>query len=107
MVLFLSKNVVLNTVRFNGQEVQPENAETSVLNNRNSDYLLSYRLTNREPLEVELVTESKAALDFTLFDYSYDLLENTDFDLPSRPINTMPMPFVNTDALITIQHFNY
>ncbi|MGO4912577.1 M20/M25/M40 family metallo-hydrolase [Leeuwenhoekiella sp. W20_SRS_FM14] len=107
MVLLVSQETVFNKLSFNGQEVEARPGEAYPLADRNSNYLLSYRLTNREPLEVHLITESTTDLNFTLLDYSYDLLENPDFDLPSRPKNTMPMPFVNTDARITIQRIAF
>lgn len=107
MILMCPQGTLFNRLSFNGQEVLPRSGETHPLENRNSDYLLNYRLADREPLEVHLSIAEDAALSFTLFDYSYDLLENSSFDLPSRPKNSMPMPFVNTDALVTKQHIQF
>ena len=107
MVLLSPQETQFKKLKFNGQEVVAREGESGPLANRTSDYLLSYRLSNREPLQVSLTVAEGETLEFTLLDYSYDLLENTDFDLPSRPANTMPMPFVNTDALITIQDFKF
>jgi len=107
MVLLCPKGTAFNRLSFNGQEVLPREGEAFPLADRTTDYLLSYRLVNREPLEVHLTIAADAPLQFTLFDYSYDLLENTSFDLPSRPLNAMPMPFVNTDALITKQQIKF
>ena len=107
MVLKCQKDTPFKRLSFNGQEVLPREGEAYPLADRASDYLLSYRLTNREPLEVHLILDSNTDLSFTLLDYSYDLLENNSFGLTSRPKNTMPMPFVNTDALITIQQIEF
>ncbi|HCQ77113.1 MAG TPA: peptidase M28 [Leeuwenhoekiella sp.] len=107
MILMCPQGTLFNRLSFNGQEVFPRSGETHPLENRNSDYLLSYRLVDREPLEVHLSIAENAELSFTLFDYSYNLLENSSFDLPSRPKNSMPMPFVNTDALVTKQHIQF
>lgn len=107
MVLLSPKETQFLKLNFNGQEVEPAENETGPLSNRTSEYLLSYRLANREPLEVNLTIAEGDSLEFTLIDYSYDLLENPEIDLPSRPANSMPMPFVNTDALITIQKIKF
>ena len=107
-MIFLSpKETRFIKLNFNGQEVEAREGEEAPLADRNSDYLLSYRLSNREPLEVSLILAEADSLRFTLLDFSYDLLENPDFGLPSRPANSMPMPFVNTDALITIQDIQF
>ena len=107
MVLLSPKETRFRKLNFNGQEVEAREGEEGPLADRNSDYLLSYRLGNREPLEVSLTIAEADSLSFTLLDFSYDLLENPDFGLPSRPANSMPMPFVNTDALITIQDIQF
>ena len=107
MLLLCPKGTRFSRLSFNGQEVLPRAGEAFPLANRSTDYLLSYRLVDREPLEVHLTIAEGMPLQFTLFDYSYDLLENTSFNLPSRPLNAMPMPFVNTDALITKQQIEF
>ena len=107
MILLCPVGTPFNRLSFNGQEVLPREGEAFPLANRSTDYLLSYRLVDREPLEVHLTIAAGEPLQFTLYDYSYDLLENTSFDLPSRPLNAMPMPFVSTDALITKQQIKF
>jgi hypothetical protein len=37
---------------------------------------------------------------FSLLEYSLDLLDNPAFTINKRPKNTMPKPFVTTDAVI-------
>ncbi|HEA29815.1 MAG TPA: M20/M25/M40 family metallo-hydrolase [Leeuwenhoekiella sp.] len=90
-------------LEFNGQEVKLQPGEPYLFPNRKSDYLLSYRVADREPLDVKLELPADAPLNFTLYDLSYDLLENTLYNIPARPKNSIPMPFVNTDAIVTKQ----
>ncbi|WP_031426669.1 M20/M25/M40 family metallo-hydrolase [Flavimarina sp. Hel_I_48] len=103
MILLSPTGTPFQELSFNGQEVELQAGQPFLFNDRKSDYLLSYRVADREPLDVELELPENAPLKFTLYDLSYDLLQNDLFNVPSRPENSMPMPFVNTDAIVTKQ----
>ncbi|MEH6407255.1 MAG: M20/M25/M40 family metallo-hydrolase [Leeuwenhoekiella sp.] len=107
MLLSVSPKTKFTSLEFNGQIVKKEMTDKYVLNDRKSSRLLSYRVSDREPLEVKLTVPDTTSLNFTLYDYSYDLLENPDFNIPSRPENDMPMPFIYTDAIMTRQQINF
>ncbi len=106
MILTAPIGIPFKYVEFNGQVVEKEEDEPYIFSNRKTNTLISYRVADRDPLEVKIVVPVTADLKFTLLDFSYDLLENRDFNVPSRPENTMPMPFIYTDAIITKQDLN-
>lgn len=91
------------SLAFNDKEVAKNPDEPFIFSNRNSDKLLSYRVSNRKPLKVNLSIAKEAPLQFTIYDYSYDLIENKDFEVAPRPQNSIPMPFIYTDAIVTKQ----
>ncbi|MGB3776346.1 MAG: M20/M25/M40 family metallo-hydrolase [Leeuwenhoekiella sp.] len=106
MVLLSPTGTPFQKLEFNGQEVTLEPGQAYLFDHRRNDFLLNYRVSDREPLDVRLQLPANAPLTFTLYDLSYDLLENDLFNVPPRPENSMPMPFVNTDAIVTKQTIN-
>ena len=92
---------------FNGQDVEKEPDQDYIFEGRKTDRFLSYRVADRDPLVVSLSLPAETPLTFTLYDLSYNLLTRPDFKIPPRPQNTMPMPFINTDAIITKQHLDF
>jgi hypothetical protein len=58
---------------------------------------------NNEPLILEFSTPVEQKLDLELKESSFDLLENTQFSMPSRKNWMIPKPFVLNDAIIVEQ----
>ncbi|CAM4064556.1 M28 family peptidase [Gillisia limnaea] len=61
--------------------------------------LLTYHAANRDTLSIEFVVKEEKLPEFLLFESSYDLLENPEFDIPERKKSMIPRPFVVNDAL--------
>ena len=106
MILLSPAGTPFKQLKFNGQNVELQPRQPYLFADRKSDHLLSYRVADREPLDVQLQLPADAPLNFTLYDLSYDLLQNSLLNVPSRPKNSIPMPFVNTDAIVTKQSIN-
>ncbi len=67
--------------------------------------LLTYHITNNEPLELSMQFHKDSVPVFTVFESSYDLLENTQFSIPAREKTMMPKPFIVNDAVILKKSF--
>lgn len=70
------------------------------LENRKSKKLITHYISQNDFTEMEVTIPMDAILELTLFEASNDLLENPLFSIPSRPENSIPMPFVLNDAIL-------
>ncbi len=107
MILLNPPGTPFQSLVFNGQKVEKDPGKKYIFEDRKSDRLLNYRVADRDPLVVSLSLPEGAPLTFTLYDLSYDLLSRPDFKIPPRPENSMPMPFINTDAIITKHQLDF
>ena len=65
--------------------------------------LVHYFISNQDSLEVKLISDRRLPLNFRILEYGFDLMDHPEFDISERPDNTMPKPFVLTDAIV-IKH---
>lgn len=98
--IFAHENLTFHNLRTNG--VKHINQEGSAFK-RNGRKLLSYYVTNNEPLELKFSINSKAILDMELMESSFDLLSNKMFSVAKRENWMMPTPFVLNDAVVLKQ----
>jgi hypothetical protein len=98
--IFASTKLGIYNFRANGvQNINQKNTELQ----RKGEKILSYYVTDNEPLVLEFSIPKNQKLDMSLLESSFDLFENPVFNLPKRPEKFMPMPFVLTDAVCIIQ----
>jgi len=89
---------------FNGNEGlidEKGNAHANIANKR----LLRYYLGKGDSLNISLTSPGKDNLEFTVLEYSYDLLSHPQFTINKRPRHMMPKPFINTDAIVVKRSF--
>jgi len=98
--IFAHENLTFHNLRTNG--VKHINQEGSAFK-RNGRKLLSYYVTDNEPLEMQFSVDSKAVLDMELMESSFDLLSNKMFNVAKRENWMMPTPFVLNDAVVLKQ----
>ena len=98
--IFAHENLTFHNLRTNG--VKHINQKGSAFK-RNGRKLLSYYVTDNEPLEMQFSVDSKAVLDMELMEASFDLLSNKMFSIPKRENWMMPTPFVLNDAVVLKQ----
>lgn len=103
--LYTNKTTQFESLTFNGKTVSKDTTDNA-FHNRKSNLLLSYFVANKDSLEVSLSVEKNTLLDFQVQEYSYDLLSHPQFTINKRPKNTMPKPFVNTDAIVVKRSFS-
>lgn len=73
------------------------------LENRNRGKLVTHYVSNNDYTDIVLEIPSDAVLELTIYEASNDLLNNEQFSVPQRPENTIPMPFILNDAILTTQ----
>lgn len=71
-----------------------------IFKNRWYNRLLSYFPVNRDTLRINFSIEKGENLQMILHEASYDLLENEALNVPPRPKNMIPKPFVSNDAVV-------
>ncbi len=77
------------------------------LKSRKQGKLLTHFISDNENTELELTIPKDAVLDLCLYEASNDLLENPLFDIPPRPEDAIPMPFVLNDAILVIKTIHF
>ncbi len=82
----------LSSLFINGLSV-----EKSIKNRRR---LVSYYVSDNEPLELSFSVEPNAKPEFIIYEASFDLITNSLFSIPERAKDMMPRPFVLNDAVL-------
>jgi len=68
---------------------------------RRSDRLFTHYISENQSTYIELECSQQDQLTFEFYEASYDLLNHPLFSVPDRPANTIAMPFVLNDAVLT------
>ncbi|VAW13182.1 Peptidase, M20/M25/M40 family [hydrothermal vent metagenome] len=77
------------------------------LKNRRKGRLLTHYVSNNEYTDLQLSIPKDSVLELTLYEASNDLLTNSQFSVPERPENCIPMPFVLNDAILVIKTIRF
>lgn len=103
MELFADLDVNFEEFTVNSLEADSVNLGSQafhIFTKRWNKRLLTYHAANQDTLRIEFVTDPEKLPEFTLYEASYDLLENQELQVPAREKNMMPRPFVLNDAVI-------
>lgn len=101
--LFADTTLVFNQFKVNGVHVKKRTNDSTVFNNRKSNRLLSYYVSDQAPLDLTVAVPANQNTVFTIYEAAYDLLSNPLFTIPKRAPNMIPKPFVLNDATIIKQ----
>ncbi len=71
------------------------------LQNREKSRLLTHFISDNTYTELSLTVPRGAVLELLVYEASNDLLTHEQFSIPERPENSIPMPFVLNDAILT------
>ena len=96
--LYVNQDINFDSLSYNGVEVS-ENLSYTTENNR----LLTFYVQEQDALEISYTIAKDAELSFTLYEYSFDLMNNPWVKMSPRSISMMPKPFVFNDALVVKQ----
>lgn len=100
ITLYAETTAVFENFVLNGIPIPKDKNETRVLQNRKSNAILSYYVSDGDSLQVSYTIAKDADIPIMLQEISMDLLENKVFSIPPRTKNSMPKPFITTDAVI-------
>ena len=98
----------IDFIDFKANDVLPGSNASEAYNGaeRWHDRLLRYHVIDNEPLTVHYTVSEATPIEFRVLEYSYNLMEHSQFSIDRRPKHTMPKPFVITDAVIVQRSFN-
>ncbi|WBL22557.1 M20/M25/M40 family metallo-hydrolase [Zunongwangia sp. HRR-M8] len=101
--IYTEKLTDFNEFEVNGHT--PENVklgeeEFNMFTRRWRNRLLSYYISSKDTLRMNFSLDKSKSTEFILYESSYDLLENTELNVPKRSENMIPKPFVLNDAVI-------
>ncbi|MDT0644104.1 M28 family peptidase [Zunongwangia sp. F363] len=77
-----------------------------IFKKRWKERLLLYHASSRDTIRINFSLDSNKTPEFTLFESSYDLLENEQLDVQKRENWMIPRPFVVNDAIIIRKTIN-
>ncbi|MFY8187150.1 MAG: M28 family peptidase [Flavobacterium sp.] len=101
MDVFADETLEIHNFKANG--IKKINQGEKSIFERKGKTLVSYYPIKNEPLTIEFMIRKNADLQLILRESSFDLLQNTKLNVPARPENCIPMPFVLNDVITVEQ----
>jgi len=98
--------IFTNPIKLGKAKVNQIELSSHFLENR-KNRLVTHYITNNNFTELQLEFPKDSVLELTLYEASNDLLTHPDFSIPERPKNSIPMPFVLNDAILTIKTLRF
>nr|WP_288932644.1 M28 family peptidase [uncultured Allomuricauda sp.] len=98
--------VFTNPIGMKSAKVNRIELSSYFLQNRRSK-LVTHYITNNDFTELQLEFPKDSVLELTIYEASNNLLTHPDFSIPERPKNSIPMPFVLNDAILTIKTLRF
>jgi hypothetical protein len=99
--------VFTNEVEFLKADINSIPLSDYYLKNRPTRKLITHYISDMKYTELNLEIPVGSKLELTFYEASNDLLNNTNFSVPKRPEENIPMPFVLNDAIVTIQKIKF
>ena len=69
--------------------------------------MFTHYISDNDSTDLRLVFAEGAPLELTLYEASNNLLDNSDFSIPPRPADQIPMPFVLNDAVVLVKTMRF
>ncbi|MDN3665211.1 M28 family peptidase [Algibacter miyuki] len=98
--VFADSSAVFKAAKLNGVSIQVNNDTGLVFDNRKTNRLFSYYISNGDALDMQLTLPKTQKTTFTIYETSFDLLDSNYFKVPKRAENMIPKPFILNDAII-------
>lgn len=98
--LFSDDTNLFESFTINGVDAYRIENDKYVFTNRKNNRLFGYHVADDDPLDMFISVPKDQKTTFTLYEASFDLLENNQFTVPKRPKNIIPKPFVLNDAVV-------
>ena len=92
-------DVYTNTIKLNSAKVNNIALSDHYLEKRKNK-LVTHYISDNHYTELGLSFPKDSILELTFYEASNDLLTHSEFTVPERPKNSIPMPFVLNDAIL-------
>lgn len=97
---FSDTTTIFNTFSINEFNLNNGLDKTSVFQNRKSNNLFYFYVTDEDSLKLEFSVPKNQKTVLKMYESSFDLMENPLFDMSKRSSAMIPKPFVLNDAVI-------
>ncbi|HET8736049.1 MAG TPA: M28 family peptidase [Pricia sp.] len=94
--------VFTNYVTIHSAVINGISLSSYFLENKKTNRLFTHYISGNDTTEIQLTLSKNEKLELTLYEASNDLLMHPLFEVPARPGNSIPMPFVLNDAVVTV-----
>ncbi len=101
--LFAKEAVIFKDFNINGVDVYKKDQDAYAFENRWRNRLFSFYVSNNDSLNLTFSVPKEQKTIFTLYEASFDLLENVQFTVPKRQDHMIPKPFVLNDAVMMMK----
>jgi len=98
--LFAEREVTFKDFNINGVDVYKKNLDANAFQNRWRNRLFSFYVSDGDPLILTFTVPKDQKTVMTLYEASFDLLDNAMFTVPQRTDEMIPKPFVMNDAVM-------
>ena len=99
-----SDETAFESLEFNGQKATISDTLKDFRGKKNPA-LVNYYISDNDSLKVSFSIKKDVLISFKVMEYAFDLMTNPEFEIAKRPNNTMPKPFVITDAIAVKRTF--
>ncbi len=97
--LYVDQKITFSALSFNGIAVKKNLSYTKTKN-----LLLTFYVSGLDSLKVSYTISKDKSPEFTLLEYSFDLISNPWIEINPRSSRMMPKPFVFNDAIVIKQN---
>lgn len=102
--LFAPDKPSFEVLIFNDQEVII--TEETTYRGTDNPALVNYFMSENDSLQVKMKVRPTDSVNFRILEYSFDLMDNPNFEITHRPKAMIPKPFVLTDAVVVEHNFS-
>lgn len=99
-------DIYTNTIPLKSAKANQIPLSSYFLENR-GHRLITHYISNNDFTELELSFPKDSILELSFYEASNNLLTHKEFSIPKRPENSIPMPFVLNDAILTIKTLRF
>lgn len=103
--LYSANEVSFIDLKFNGKNADVSDSNTLYRGTLNLS-LINYYVSPNDSLKVDFTVKKDTDVSFKLMEYSFDLMDNPNFNMEKRLDYMMPKPFVATDATVLKHTFS-
>lgn len=103
--LYSGNDISFKSLEFNGKKAFVDESSNEYRGTKNAA-LINYIVSPGDSLKVKFTAEKNIPISFKVMEYSFDLMDNPEFNIEKRADYMMPKPFVITDAVAVKRSFS-